>query len=191
MAGGGSAVAPVVARKRVVRISRIALIIGGVLFLSGQGFFVASFSQGAQGQVATIPPGPSWGYVYEIKVLGAGRVDGQFASTSGAPVTLYVFGERQFQVFVFVGLGQGLFFERAPSGSFSAVLPASGTYYLVLAHGTGYEDSTQSVRVSFQVSGVQPDLLRVGSALIAAGIAGLAIGFWLPRRRLRPASANV
>lgn len=104
----GNAVAPIEALGRIFAASRISLLIGGDLFLSGQTVLVASFFQGAQGDVATIPPGPSWGYVYEIKVLGASRVDGQFASTMGGLVNLYVFGEKQYQVFVFLNLGPRL-----------------------------------------------------------------------------------
>ncbi len=85
---------------------RVLLLIGGVLFLSGQGFLAASFLQGTQGTVASIPAGPAWFYVYEIKVLGSSRVSGQFADLAGDVVNLYVFGERQYEVYAFIGLGR-------------------------------------------------------------------------------------
>lgn len=181
---------PTTAMDRFITIPRVLLLVGGVLFLSGQTLLAASFLQGAQGDVATIPPGPQWFYVYEIKVLGPSRVAGQFADTAGGLVKLYVFGETQYQVFAFIGLGQSLSSERGPSGSFSADLPGSGTYYLVLAHGDGSEDSAQAVRVSFRVAGIEPDLIGVGSVLIAVGIAGVGIGLWERERRRGRATAG-
>lgn len=162
--------------RRVLSISRTLLIVGGVLFLSGQTLFVASFLQGTQGEVTTIPPGPQWFVEYEIRVLGASRVSGQFADTVGGLVNVYVFGETQHKVFAFIGLGDKLYSIQATSGSFSADLPAAGTYYLVFAHGDGSEQLAQPVRVSYWVAGVEPALVGVGTAFIAAGIVGVAVG---------------
>jgi hypothetical protein len=69
------------------------------------------------------------------------------------------------------------------SGSFSANLPGSGTYYLVLAHGTGFEYSGQAVRVSYRVTGIQPEFLGIGLPFVAAGIVGVAFGLRARARR--------
>ena len=157
---------------------RVLLLIGGVLFLSGQAFLAGSFLQGTQGTVATIPAGPAWFYVYEIKVLGSSRMSGQFADLAGDVVNLYVFGERQYEVYAFIGLGRSLFSANGSSGSFVIDLPTSGTYYLVFAHGAGSEDSAQDVRVSYRVAGIEPEFMGVGVPLIAIGIAGVSVGLW-------------
>ena len=167
---------------------RVLLLIGGVLFLSGQGFLAGSFLQGTQGTVATIPAGPAWFYVYEIKVLGSGRMSGQFADLAGDVVNLYVFGERQYEVYAFIGLGRSLFSANGSAGSFAIDLPASGTYYLVFAHGAGSEDSAQDVRVSYRVAGIEPEFMGVGVPLIAIGIAAVGIGLW---RRDRQAKGRI
>ena len=164
---------------------RVLLLIGGVLFLSGQGFLAGSFLQGTQGTVATIPAGPAWFYVYEIKVLGSGRMSGQFADLAGDVVNLYVFGERQYEVYAFIGLGRSLFSANGSSGSFAIDLPASGTYYLVFAHGAGSEDSAQDVRVSYRVAGIEPEFMGVGVPLIAIGIAAVSLGLWRRDRQAR------
>ena len=167
------------------KASRVLLLIGGVLFLSGQGLLSASFLQGTQGAVATIPPGPSWFFVYQIKVLGSSRVSGQFADLAGDVVNLYVFGERQYEVYAFIGLGRSLFSANGSAGSFAIDLPASGTYYLVFAHGAGSEDSAQDVRVSYRVAGIEPEFMGVGAPLIAIGIAAVGIGLWRRDRQAR------
>lgn len=183
MAGRGVTVAPSGAAGGVVPAASILLILGTALFLSGQTLFAASFFQGAQGELTTLPPGSQWFFAYEIKVLGPGRVGGQFADPAGGQVSVYVFREDQYKVFEFIGLGYDLFSVQAASGSFSALLPGSGTYYLVFAHGDGSEFASQPVRVSYWVAGIQPAFLGVGLGFIAAGIAGVAVG--LSRRRPR------
>ena len=167
----------------------ILLLVGGVLFLSGQALLAASFLQGSQGTVATIPAGPNWFYPYHIKVLGSSRVSGQFADLAGGVVNLYVFGESQYEWYAFIGLGQSLFSANGSSGTFAFHLPSSGTYYLVFAHGAGSEESRQEVRVSYRVAGIEPEFLGVGVPLIAIGIAGVGVGLWWRDRQARGRNA--
>ena len=169
---------------------RVLLLVGGVLFLSGQALLAASFLQGAQGTVATIPAGPTWFFPYHIKVLGSSRVSGQFADPAGGVVNLYVFGETQYEWYAFIGLGQSLFSTNGSSGTFAIDLPSSGTYYLVFAHGAGSEDSRQEVRVSYRVAGIEPEFIGVGVPLIAIGIAGVGVGLWWRDRRARGRNAE-
>src|SRR2546426_8956487 len=109
-----------------------------MMFLSGQGLFAASFFQGADGALATIPAGSTWAYVYPIKVLGAGRVFGEFADPAGGAVDLFGFGAAQYQGFRLDGTGPSLYSAPGASGSFSPDLPGSRTYYLVLAPRDGF-----------------------------------------------------
>jgi hypothetical protein len=163
---------------------RVLLLVGGVLFLSGQALLAASFLQGTQGAVATIPAGPTWFYPYHINVLGSSRVSGEFADPAGGVVNVYVFGEKQYELYAFIGLGQSLFSVNGSSGSFAIDLPSSGTYHIVFAHGAGSEDSEQDVRVSYRVAGIEPGFIGVGVALIAPGIALVGVGLWI-RERVR------
>ena len=77
---------------------------------------------------------------------------------------------------------------RLTSVGFAIDLPASGTYYLVFAHGAGSEDSAQDVRVSYRVAGIEPEFIGVGVPLIAIGIAAVGIGLW---RRDRQAKGRI
>jgi len=165
------------------RAPRVLLLVGGVLFLSGQALLAASFLQGTQGTVATIPPGPAWFYMYQIKVIASSRMSGQFAALAGDVVNLYVFGEKQYELYAFIGWGHGLFSVNGSSGSFAIDLPSAGTYFLVLAHGPGSENSAQDVRVSYRVAGIEPEFITVASGLIAPGIALVGLGLWMRERR--------
>jgi len=170
---------------------RVLLLVGGVLFLSGQALLAASFLQGTQGTVATIPAGPAWFYVYEIKVIGSSRVSGQFADLAGDVVNLYVFGERQYEVYAFIGLGRSLFSANGSSGSFAIDLPSAGTYFLVFAHGAGSEDSAQDVRVSYRVAGIEPEFIGVGVPLIAVGIASVSLALWRRDRQAKDSNEDL
>src|SRR3989442_3608876 len=78
--GGGRAFLSRSSIARALKVPTVLLFVGGMMFLSGQGLFAASFFQGAEGALATIPAGSTWAYVYPIKVLGAGPAFGEFAS---------------------------------------------------------------------------------------------------------------
>lgn len=186
--GGGRALLVASSITKSLKVPTVLVLLGGVLFLSGQGLFAASFFQGADGAVATIPAGPTWAYVYEIKVLGASRVFGQFADLAGGLVNLFVFEKAQYESFHADGTGSSLSSARGASSSFSADLPGSGTYYLVLAHGDGSEYSGQAVRVSYRVAGIQPELLGIGLPFVAAGIVGVGLGL---RARVRRAELTL
>jgi len=81
------------------------------------------------------------------------------------------------------GTGPSLSSAGGASGSFSVDLPGSGTYYLVLAPGTGFEYSGQAIRVSYRVAGIQPEVLEIGLPFVAAGIVGVAFGLRARARR--------
>ena len=95
--GGGRAFLSRSSIASALKVPTILLFVGGMMFLSGQGLFAASFFQGADGALATIPAGSTWAYVYPIKVLGAGRVFGDFADPAGGLVDLFVFGAAQYE----------------------------------------------------------------------------------------------
>ena len=117
-------------------------------------------------------------------------MSGQFADLAGDVVNLYVFGERQYEVYAFIGLGRSLFSANGSSGSFAIDLPGSGTYYLVFAHGAGSEDSAQDVRVTYRVAGIEPEFIGVGLPLIAVGIAGVGVALWRRDRQAKDPIEN-
>src|SRR5207245_10595497 len=110
---------------------------------------------------------------------------------AGDVVNLYVFGERQYQVYAFIGLGRSLFSTNGSSGSVAIDLPSSGTYYLVSAHGAESENSAQDVRVSYRVAGIEPEFIGVGIPLIGAGTAGVGVGLWRRDRQTKRANEEL
>src|SRR2546427_2091959 len=130
--GGGRASLSKGSIASALKVPTVLLFVGGMMFLSGQGLFAASFFQGADGALATIPAGSTWAYVYPIKVLGAGRVVGDFADPARGGVDLFGVRGAQNESFRPHRNSPSLYSAQGASGSFSADLPGSGTYYLVL-----------------------------------------------------------
>jgi len=154
----------------------IALLILGVgLFLGGQALLAASFLQSVQPTTATIPAG-AWFHVFEVQVLGGGRIEGQFQESDGRAVQVIVLEEEAYRRYALTGVGEGLYQLEGTSGRFVAVLPESGTYYLVFAHASGFESADQEVLVSFRILGVEADFLAAGLAMIVPGIVCTGIG---------------
>lgn len=161
--------------------ARALLLVGGVLFLSGQAVLASAFFHGIEGATASIPAGPAWYYVYPIDVVGPGRLTVSFEDVAGSVVDVHVFGAREYLAYEFVGLGNGLFSGRASAGSFAVDLPGTGTYYLVFDHGEGFEGVIQDVRVSLRLLGVEPGFLRGGAVFAGVGIVAVGLGLRLRR----------
>lgn len=168
----------------MIRIS-IVLVLGGMLFLAGQGLMASSFLPGDRTVDGTIPAGPEWFYVYRVEVLGPARVEGHFADPTGRPVDFFVFAQSEYDVYAQVGLSEPLFAGQGSGVDFSVPLESSGTYYLVLDHGDGFEWSVQEVRMSVRILGIEPQFLVVGLALIGSGIVAVAMA--LRRKAAHPA----
>ena len=165
---------------------RLFLVLGAALFLAGQAVLATSFFPPTRGGAVTVLAGPNWYYVFEIHVLGAGRVSVAYEELSGRVVDVHVFPASQYRVFAFIGLGYALYSEQGTSGSFTVDLPQGGTYHLVVDHGSGFEETRQDVRLTYRVAGIEPAFLLVGLGMVAAGIGFVVLDMkWAPR--LRPA----
>lgn len=145
------------------------------MFLGGQALIASSFLQGVRATTATIPAG-AWFHVFEVQILGGGRIVGQFQDADGRVVDVLVLDEPEYEVYALFGTGEGIFSMRGTSGSFVAILPDSGTYYLVFAHAAGFDSSEQEVLVSYRLLGVEPVFLGVGLTMIVPGIASTGMG---------------
>jgi len=157
------------AAQDVLRQIRVLLVLGGVLRLAGQALVVSSFLPITRGGTVTIPAGPNWYYAFELDVLLSGRVDLQFSELGGGVVDVRVFPASEYRVFAFIGRGYALFTASDSSAPSRFSFRRGGSWYLVLDHGQGFEESIQDVRIAFRLAGVNPDLLLYGGAFTAIG----------------------
>src|SRR2546425_1895031 len=128
----------------------------------------------------TVPPGQ---YIYlPLHVSNGGRISGDFAEISGQPVTLYVFNEQEYDQYRANGALSSLFSTMDLSqGTYSASIPAPGTYYVVTAHGTGYEQTSEPVTLRVKVDGTNLPYLGLESLGPVGG--GLLVLAYVMRRR--------
>jgi len=128
----------------------------------------------------TVPPGQ---YIYlPLHVSNGGRISGDFAEISGQPVTLYVFNQQEYDQYRANGALSSLFSTVDLSqGTYSASIPAPGTYYVVTAHGTGYEQTSEPVTLRVKVDGTNLPYLGLESLGPVGG--GLLVFAFVMRRR--------
>jgi hypothetical protein len=131
----------------------------------------------------TVPPGQ---YIYlPLHVSNGGRISGDFAELAGQPVTVYVFNQQEYDQYRANSALSSLFSTMDLSqGSYSASIPAPGTYYVVTAHGTGYAQTSEPVTLSVKVDGTNLSYLGLESlAPVGGGI--LAFAYIMRRRQNR------
>ena len=168
-----------------------------------------------------IPPTPVGGVIngtldpgyygfYQVDVLKAGRISGSFFDSQDEPVQIYVLDSGQYNSFKSTGNMQSLFVTEGISGTFSTTFQVPGTYYLVMRHGPGFEQSSQSLTVYYNLDGLNLTFLSTGLAAVAGGVLLGAIGrsraeaernaiaraqnarlFWQPPQAQQESGANV
>jgi hypothetical protein len=128
----------------------------------------------------TVPPGQ---YIYvPLHVSNGGRISGDFVEISGQPVTVYVFIQQEYDQYRANSAPSSLFSTMDLSqGTYSASIPAPGTYYVVTAHGTGYAQTSEPVTLSVKVDGTNLPYLGLESLVPVGG--GLLVFAYVMRRR--------
>jgi hypothetical protein len=127
-----------------------------------------------------VPPGQ---YIYlPLHVSNGGRGSGDFVETSGLLVSIYFFSHQQYNQYQGNSAASSLFSTvDLSSGTYSASIPAPGTYYVVTAHGTGYAQTSEPVALSVKVDGTNLPYLGLESLAPVGG--GLLVFAYLIRRR--------
>src|SRR5207302_9518425 len=133
---------------------RLLLIIGGVLGLAGISLVASSFGSSAS-STTSIPAGSIWYMYYEFNVLGPGNLRGDCQETTGGALDLYVLTEVQYQSYrAGTNIGSLWSLGSSSAGTIDVVLPGSGKYFLVAAHGTWLESVLQVVHFGLLPAGV-------------------------------------
>jgi hypothetical protein len=144
----------------------ILIVFGVIALIVGGAILVGSVLPQVRSTTFTLPPG-NYCTRLQFDVVTAGTVDVVFQADVGA-VNQYVMTEAQHAAFVGGGGLSYLATDSGSSGSFSASLPAGGTYFVETCHASGYETTTQTGSHMVTINAV--------STSIAGGIAGLVLG---------------
>jgi hypothetical protein len=130
-----------------------------------------------------IPPS---GYIYiSIQITDGGRVSGNFSEGQSQLISVYVFNQQQLDQYQNNRPLASLFSTTdASSGTYAASILTPGTYYLVTAHGIGYEQTPEQLTLTLRVDGTNLPYLGLESlAPIAVGL--LAAAYFLRKQQNR------
>ena len=170
-------------------------ILGGIVVIIGVYVLIPTFPLTAHHNL-TMGVGANM-YLYDkFNVFKSGHLSGQFSESQGQALGVYVFTDAEYTTFTNGYLPQGLFSSDGPaSGSFSVSIPAPGNYYLIFMHGTGLENTSQTVDFSVTLDGYNPVILAAGFGLLAAGAVLVIVGYYLRNKYLdkllTPAASDV
>ncbi len=150
-----------------------------------QAWFVLSGILVLVGVILLIPPSslegtltgtvePGYFHYVQLSVFKAGQISGTFSEASGRVVNLYVFDSGQFNTFRNQYTPPALVARSGSSGSFSTPFSLPGTYYLVVDHGPGLEQSNQTVSLAYKLDGMNLFIIGSGIGSLIAGV-----GFWV------------
>ena len=159
---------------------RILVVLGGIFLVIGLLIALGSSANLSKDSTFTITSGTAYYYVYTLSGLFAGeQVTFSFALQSGGTVDVYLLNAAAYSSYSYdLSVPTSLYANPgAVSGSGSVVIPADGTYYLVLNHGSGSSGSAQSGTMSIQATGLNVTVLATGVTLAVVGIALLALGY--------------
>ncbi len=175
---------------RVVFVAAALLVLVGLLALDAARTPSSASVQGRE--TFRIPDGPGWYSFFELEMLAGGRVSVSFAESAGGAVAVYLLPQEAYGIYETTGLVPASATRISGSDAlFEANIPQEGTYYLVFAHGQGYEALSQEVEVRYVFMGMVPTgpdqelAWRGFLAVIVGGVlanAGVLLRFrWLRR----------
>jgi hypothetical protein len=155
---------------------QILVAIGGILLFVGIGLVIYAVSPGSISETATIPSGSDWYVFYEFNLLAGGRIQATITERAGGVVDVYVYTRSQYASYQTGSYPANLFQTSGTTSSVDVTLPETGTYFLVVEHGTGYEGASQEVQVTATINGVDPGFLVGGIVVVALGAILTAVG---------------
>jgi hypothetical protein len=150
--------------------SKIMTAVGGILIALGLIGVVWGIQPAKGTETLTIPSGD--GYFGYLKISGwlNGHLSGDFSVTSDGIVNFYILDPSQYDEYSYdLQPSDNMKSISASTGEFSVDLPSSGSYYMAIDHGSGYESMTQTVEINFEVTGFDMIFLFGGIVLAAIG----------------------
>lgn len=131
----------------------------------------------------TIPPGE---YHYQpIRLNNGELLSGDFTENQNQPINFYVFNQQQYDGYKVTGVSVSLLsMSNVPSGTYTISIPAAGTYYLVTAHGTGYDQTSEQMSLRVRIDGTNLPYTGLES-LAPIGVALLVASYPLGKRENR------
>ncbi len=169
----------------------VLIVVGGILALAGIYMSFTGVYSSPQNEPFSIPAGWDYYYLFEMYLFSGATLKGDFTVTSGTVVDLFMFDDVQYLEYSYSGSAPSLYDVRGMSGSFTLSPVKAGTYYVVLDHGPGNDNSIQSGRINLQITGTDMLCLGPGLALLVIGIILLVMGVKMKKVETAPAQPEL
>ena len=151
--------------------SKIVAIIAYILIIVGIVLIAWGLQPTRESDTVTIPAGDGYYWTWKISFWMNGHVSGDFEVVDGGPVQVFILTSDQFIEYSWdLAPSDSLFEVQGSSGTFSADLPDTSSYYLAVNHGIGYESIDQEVRITFKVTGLDLTFLIAGAIVLIIGV---------------------
>jgi hypothetical protein len=158
---------------------QVAIVIGALVALIGIGLLYPTRpSQDNYNDFI----GPDEFYYVEMDIFFGGRVSGNYTDSGGRSLILHVYDTQQFLTFTTQSTPQGLFSTSGSSRFFSADLSMPGKYYVVIEHGLGDEQTTQTFTMNVRIDGTNSLMLGLGVGMTAVGGIVAIVGYRAKKR---------
>ena len=173
-----------------MKVYLVFLVLAVLSLLFGVGLLAASVGQVTNGAYH-LPVGSTYCAYLGFDTVTGGSLDVTFNVSSGT-VTQYVMTGEQFTAF-FAGTGSAFLATASGSrGSFSGGLPSGGSYYVVICHGSGSENTVQDGISTVTVNALSAGPIYAGAGGVVVGVVFGVIALLLrnrPARRAAPMAA--
>jgi len=128
----------------------------------------------------TILPGK---YHYlPLYIVGEGRLSFDFLETRSQLVSFYFLTEQQYDSYKSTGITAGLYsITNVASWTYATPIPATGNFYLILAHGTGFDQTSEQVTLNIRLDGTNSLYLGLEGITFVA-IVALPVYYFLRKR---------
>lgn len=158
-----------------MRWFQVAIVIGALLALGGV-YVIYPADPAEETNNDFIDPDQY--YFVELNIFWDGRLFGNYRETAGRSLRLHIYDIQQFVGFTTEPTSPvGLFSTSGSLGTFSANLPMPGKYYVILEHGPGNEQTTQTFSLTIGLDGTNAVVLALGGGLIATGVIIAVVGY--------------
>lgn len=149
---------------------KIVAIVGYILIVAGVIGIAWSVQPSKETGNVTLPAGDYYAGV-KVSFWMFGHVSGDYEVISGGgSVQLYVLNSEQYAEYSWDLMpSDSLDYDIGSSGSFSADMADTSTYYIVVNHVSGATANEQIVKISYKVSGLDLKYLLGGVAALAIG----------------------
>lgn len=157
----------------IVFVAAALLVVVGLLALDAARNPASASVQGED--TLRIPDGSGWYSFFELEMLEGGRVSVSFEESGGGAVAIFLLPQEAYATFRTTGLVPVSATRISGAEAlFEASVPREGTYYLVFAHGLGYETVPQEVEVRYVFMGMVPT--GADAVLAWKGFAAVILG---------------